>query len=305
MGQFIDGEWKTGWYESGKDGSFQRPPTTFRQPITELSEGRYHLYVSLACPWAHRTLIARSVLGLQEKISVSVVDWFLDDDGWRFFPEHEASTEDHLFGFDRLRHVYKKADDHYTGRVTVPVLWDRQAETILNNESREILRNFCVDLKPWHKVGAPDLSPESHRAEIDEVLTAIYEPINNGVYKSGFATSQEAYDRAVTQLFEQLDRWEAHLGSREYLVADRFTEADICFFTTLVRFDPVYRTHFKCSWKMIAEYPNLNTYLKRIFNISGVSETCHHEHIARHYYESHRGINPHGIVAKTPAVFNL
>ncbi len=305
MGQFVDGEWKSGWYKSSDDGSFQRPPTTFREPIKDLTEGRYHLYVSWACPWAHRTLIARAVLGLQDKISISVVDWFLDDEGWRFFPQHEGATEDHLFSFDYLRELYKKADDRYTGRVTVPVLWDRREETILNNESREILRSFCVDLKPWHMTDAPDLSPESLREKIDQVLDEIYEPINNGVYKSGFATTQEAYEKAVTALFEQLDRWEAHLTKEAFLVGGRFTEADICFFTTLVRFDPVYRTHFKCSWKMIAEYPHLQAYLRKLHAIPGVAETCNFEHITRHYYESHRGINPHGIVAKTPAAFSL
>ena len=305
MGQFVDGEWKTGWYKSADDGSFQRPPTTFRQRITELEEQRYHLYVSLACPWAHRTLIARSVLGLQEKISVSVVDWFLDDEGWRFYPQHEGATEDHLFGYDHLRHVYKKADDRYTGRVTVPVLWDRKKGTIVNNESREILRSFSTDLAPWYADGVPDLSPEALRKEIDETLDAIYEPINNGVYKSGFATTQEAYDKAVTALFEALDGWEQHLSKEPFLVGGRFTEADICFFTTLVRFDPVYRTHFKCSLKMIAEYPALQSYLRKLYAIPGVAETCDFEHISRHYYESHRGINPHGIVAKSPRAFTL
>lgn len=303
MGQFVDGEWKTGWYESSKDGAFVRPPTTFRESIKELEVGRYHLYVSWACPWAHRTLIARSVLGLADKISFSVVDWYLDDDGWRFYPEHPGATEDHLFGFDRLRHVYKKADDRYTGRVTVPVLWDKASGTIVNNESKEILRSFCVDLKPWHSDSAPDLSPESLRDEIDRVIEANYEPINNGVYKAGFAKSQEAYDKAVNRLFEHLDRWEQHLAEADFLVANRFTEADVCLFTTLIRFDPVYRTHFKCSWKMIAEYPNLSAYLKRVYQIPGVAETCNHEHIVRHYYESHRGVNPHGVVAKTPAAF--
>ena len=305
MGQFVDGEWKTGWYESGKDGSFKRPATTFREQIEELDEGRYHLYVSWACPWAHRTLIARAVLGLEDKISVSYVDWFLDDDGWRFHPEHDGSTEDHLFGFDRLRHVYKKADEHYTGRVTVPVLWDRKRETILNNESREVLRMFTTRLRPWHAEEAPDLCPEELRGDIDGVIEEIYEPVNNGVYKSGFATSQEAYDKAVTTLFEALDRWETHLESTDFLVGGRFTEADICMFTTLLRFDPVYHTHFKCSLRMIAEYPHLSGYLRRVYQQPGVAETCRLDHIKQHYYVSHRGVNPHGIVAQTPRAFQL
>jgi putative glutathione S-transferase len=305
MGQFVDGEWTTGWYKSDGDGSFKRPPTTFRDKIEELEDDRYHLYVCYACPWAHRTLIARSVLGMQEKISVSYVDWFLDDGGWRFHPEHHGATEDHLFGFDRLRHVYKKADDRYTGRVTVPVLWDRKRDGIVNNESREVLRMFATGLRPWHAKDAPDLCPDDLVAQIDETLDAIYEPINNGVYKAGFANSQEAYEKAVASLFEALDRWEEHLADTNFLVGDRFTEADICMFTTLLRFDPVYHTHFKCSLAMIAEYPNLDRYLKRIYHQPGVAETCRLDHITKHYFVSHTQINPTGVVAKTPRAFSL
>lgn len=305
MGQFVDGEWKTGWYKSSESGSFERPATTFREAIGELDEGRYHLYVSWACPWAHRTLIARSVLGLQEKISVSYVDWFLDDEGWRFYPQHEGATEDHLYGFDHLRHLYKKADDRYTGRVTVPVLWDRKTERIVNNESREVLRQFTTKLRPWHAKVAPDLCPDTSREAIDKTLDAIYLAINNGVYRAGFATSQEAYEEAVTTLFDALDDWEEHLEGKKFLVGDRFSEADICLFTTLVRFDPVYHTHFKCSLKMIAEYPNLDRYLKRIYAQPGVAETCRLDHIKRHYFVSHRNINPTGVVALTPRAFSL
>jgi putative glutathione S-transferase len=244
-------------------------------------------------------------LGLQEKISVSYVDWFLDDEGWRFHPDHDGSTVDHLYGFQHLRHLYKKADERYTGRVTVPVLWDRKSERIINNESREVLRMFCQDLRPWHRDGVPDLSPPELQADIDTTLDAIYEPINNGVYRSGFATTQQAYDQAVEELFGALDHWEHHLASHSFLVGDRFTEADVCLFTTLLRFDPVYHTHFKCSLKMIAEYPHLSAYLKRIYQQPGVAETCRLDHITRHYYVSHRHINPTGIVAKTPRAFSL
>lgn len=305
MGQFVDGEWKTGWYKSSDDGSFQRPPTTFREEIAELEEDRYHLYVSWACPWAHRTLIARALLGLEDKISVSYVDWFLDDDGWRFHPQHDGSSEDHLYGYDRLRHLYKKADDRYTGRVTVPILWDRSRETIVNNESRQILRQLTTRLRPWHKSDAPDLCPPDLSQAIDEALDAIYEPINNGVYKCGFATSQEAYDAAVSRLFEALDDWEGHLKHHNFLVGDRLTEADICMFTTLLRFDPVYHTHFKCSLRMIAEYPHLDRYLKRVYHQPGVAQTCRLDHIKQHYFVSHRHINPTGIVAQTPRAFHL
>jgi putative glutathione S-transferase len=305
MGHFVEGEWKPGWYKASEDGNFQRPPTTFRGRIEQLEEDRYHLYVCWACPWAHRSLIARSVLGLQEKISVSYVDWFLDDEGWRFHPDHDGSTVDHLYGFQHLRHLYKKADERYTGRVTVPVLWDRKSERIINNESREVLRMFCQDLRPWHRDGVPDLSPPELQADIDTTLDAIYEPINNGVYRSGFATTQQAYDQAVEELFGALDHWEHHLASHSFLVGDRFTEADVCLFTTLLRFDPVYHTHFKCSLKMIAEYPHLSAYLKRIYQQPGVAETCRLDHITRHYYVSHRHINPTGIVAKTPRAFSL
>lgn len=305
MGQFIDGEWTEGWYGSKDDGTFQRPPTTFRSQIEELETGRYHLYVSWACPWAHRVLIARSVLGLEEKISVSYVDWFLDDGGWRFFPEHDGVTVDHLFGLERLRFLYKRADPQYTGRVTVPVLWDRATETIVNNESRELLRQFSTVLRPWHAADSPSLCPTDSVETIDEVLDAIYEPINNGVYKSGFAKTQGAYETAVTTLFEALTKWDEHLKTREFLVADRFTEADICFFTTLIRFDPVYHTHFKCSLKMLSEYENLALYLRRIYHQPGVAATCRLDHITQHYYRSHTNINPLGIMALTPTSFTI
>ena len=300
MGEFVSGEWKEGWYENDSDGKFERPPTTFRNTIKEFEPKRYHLYVSWACPWAHRTLIARSVLGLTDKISVSYVDWYLDDGGWRCHPEHEASTQDHLFGFDRLRHVYTKADSNYTGRVTVPILWDTKEQTIVNNESREILRDISTGLRDWHKPGSPDLCPDNLKDEIDEVLDAIYEPINNGVYKSGFATTQKAYDKAVNTLFEALDRWEGHLKDRDFLVGDGLTEADICLFTTTLRFDPVYHIHFKCSKRMISEYPNLSAHLSRVYNTPGVMETCRMDHIRNHYYQSHTNINPNGIVAAQP-----
>lgn len=304
MGQFVDGEWKSGWYSNDKDGKFERPDTTFRNTITKFEPGRYHLYVSWACPWAHRTLIARSLLGLKEQISISVVDWFLDDEGWSFNPDRPGATPDHLYGSRYLREIYKKADDHYTGRVTVPILWDKEEETIVNNESREVLSILCRDLKSHHAKGVPDLCPADRKAEIDDVISRIYQPINNGVYKAGFATSQEAYDEAVNALFQALDLWDSHVEQQPFLVGENITEADICLFTTLIRFDPVYLTHFKCSRKKISEYKNLGPYLERLMKIPGVSETCHLDHIVNHYYQSHTKVNPTGIVATLPESYS-
>lgn len=305
MGQFVNGEWKPGWYEPGADGSFVRPPTTFRHRIAELQEARYHLYAAWACPWAHRVLIARSVLGLQSKISVSMVDWFLDDDGWRFHPEHPGSTPDHLYGSRWLRELYLRADRHYTGRVTVPVLWDRKLQGIVNNESRELLRMLATTCRPWHAPGAPDLSPEPLRSAIDAVLDALYQPINNGVYRCGFAKTQSAYEQAVESLFTALEHWNEVLREREFLVGEQLTEADICLFTTLLRFDPVYHVHFKCSAARIADYPHLQSFLERVYAWPGVAETCHLGHIVRHYFCSHRDINPAGLVACLPKRFFL
>lgn len=297
MGYFDNGEWKEGWYPSDDDGRFVRPETTFRDQIeaAEIKPGRYHLYVSHACPWAHRTLIARSLMGLEEFFSVSVVDWFLTGDGWAF-REREGATEDHLFDHDFLRQVYLSADSHYTGRVTVPILWDREKNTIINNESREILRMMATLFRS-HGNGK-NLSPDSHREDIDKVLDEIYEPINNGVYKSGFAKSQKAYDEAVGTLFEALDRWDQELESKTFLVGEQLSEADICMFTTLIRFDPVYFVHFKCSRRRIADYPNLSGYLQRLYDIPEIKKTVNMTHIRHHYYESHRSVNPQGIVAE-------
>ena len=299
MGYFQDGQWKSGWYPSDDDGRFVRPPTSFRNTVApdDIEPGRYHLYVSLACPWAHRALIARELLGLEKFISVSVVDWFLDDDGWAF-REREGATPDHLFGHDFLRKVYLEADSNYSGRVTVPIFWDKKSGTIINNESREILRMLATAFKA-HSNGR-DISPAKLRSEIDEVMDAIYEPINNGVYKTGFAKSQKAYDEAVTTLFKALDKWDQHLADRDYLVGDDITEADIAMFTTLVRFDPVYHVHFKCSKKRISDYKNLSAYLHRLTSTPEFKKTVDMTHIRHHYYESHTSINPHGIVAVAP-----
>lgn len=297
MGYFDNGEWKEGFYPSDESGRFVRPPTTFRDQIRpeDVRKGRYHLYVSLACPWAHRTLIARELLGLHDYFSVSVVDWFLDDDGWAF-REREGATVDHLFGKDFLREVYLEADPKFSGRVTVPVLWDKEKGTIVNNESREILRMMATVFSQ----GETGLSPDSLRGEIDEVMDAIYQPINNGVYRAGFAKSQKAYDEAVTELFDALDHWERHLQGRSYLVGERLTEADIAMFTTLVRFDPVYSVHFKCSKRRIQDYPNLSAFLQRLLDKPEIQKTVNMDHIRNHYYQSHTSVNPYGIVAVEP-----
>lgn len=291
MGYFEQGEWKTGWYPSDSEGRFVRPPTTFRDQLTAgaVEKGRYHLYVSWACPWAHRTLIARELLGLHDYFSVGVVDWLLDDDGWAFRPEPEQ-----LYGFSFLREAYLKAQADYTGRVTVPVLWDKQEERIINNESRQILRMMTTVFEQ----ATLALSPQARRPEIDEILDAIYGPINNGVYRAGFATSQKAYDEAVGELFEALDGWDEVLARQPYLLGQQLSEADICMFTTLIRFDPVYFVHFKCSRRRIADYPHLSSYLRRLYGLEGFAKTCNFHHIRHHYYESHRRVNPHGIVAE-------
>lgn len=294
MGHFIDGEWHGGWYASDKAGHFVRPATTFRNPLEKeaLSEKRYLLYVSLACPWAHRTLITRSLLGLKDQIEIAVVDWMLDDNGWAFNGERPGCTPDPLFQSQYLREVYLKADPKYTGRVTVPICWDKQKASIVNNESREIIRSLAKLATSKY-----DLAPTP---TVDEAIDRLYDSINNGVYRCGFAVSQSAYDEAVTKLFEALDYWEGLLDTQPFATGQAFSEADICFFTTLLRFDPVYFVHFKCSYKRIADYPNLWSYLRSIYQLPGVAETCNLEHIRHHYFESHRNINPYGIVARNP-----
>ncbi|WP_299237054.1 glutathione S-transferase family protein, partial [Natronomonas sp.] len=265
VNQFIDGEWKTEYDPTSADGEFQRQPTSFRDRVTleEAEAGRYHLYVSYACPWAHRTLITRALLGLEDVISVDVVDPFRDDGGWQFTPEKPGCTADSINGFDYLRETYLEADPGYTGRVTVPVFYDTEEETIVNNESREVMRNLTTVFADLGN-GA-DLAPESLRGEIDEALDSIYEPINNGVYRTGFAETQSAYDEAVTELFEALDHWDSVLEDQRYLAGDRLTEADIAMYTTLVRFDEVYHTHFMCNHKLIREYDNLWPYLRDLY----------------------------------------
>jgi glutathionyl-hydroquinone reductase len=306
-GMMIEGKWTNEEYEQDKKGRFQRNPTTFRDRITAdgssgfpATSDRYHLYVSYACPWAHRTLIVRQLKGLTEAISISVVDPYMGSDGWQF-SDFPGTIPDTLNQTKYLREVYAIADSNYTGRVTVPILWDKQTSTIVNNESREIIRMFDTEFNQIAKQDL-DLYPEELREEIDKAIDEIYHPINNGVYRAGFARSQEAYEEAVTELFEALNYWENVLKQQTYLCGDRLTEADICMFTTLLRFDAVYYVHFKCNLKHIWEYPHLWNYLKKIYQYPGVKETCNLEHIKLHYYRSHPHINPSGIVPTGPAI---
>ncbi|MBE9527873.1 MAG: glutathione S-transferase C-terminal domain-containing protein, partial [Proteobacteria bacterium] len=275
MGQLIDGVWNTEWYKPDEKGRFVRSETSFRDRISSdgttpfaPEAGRYHLYVSLACPWAHRTLIMRRLKGLEKAISLSVVDAHMTDDGWHFSSE-PGTIPDTVNNCNFMREIYTMADSHYSGRVTVPVLWDKINSTIVNNQSLEVMRILDTE---FNEIAEKNVSfyPEKSAEEIDATIEAIYEPVNNGVYKAGFATTQEAYDSAVAELFSALDHWERVLCGRRYLCGETVTEADWCLFTTLVRFDVVYYTHFKCNKKHIYEYPNLWNYLKELYQIPGV-----------------------------------
>lgn len=307
MGMLVDGVWTTKWYTPDERGRFVRSKARFRDWITADGSsgfapdpGRYHLYVSYACPWAHRTLIVRALRGLEDAISVSVVHPVMLDDGWSF-GRWPGATPDPIHEASALREVYVEAVPDFTGRVTVPVLWDRQRQTIVNNESIEIVRMFDT---AWMGVGRPDVCfyPEALADQIDQTVQAIYEPINNGVYRCGFATSQEAYDEAVEALFEALDHQDRVLGRQRYLCGDVITEADWCLFTTLYRFDAVYHTHFKCNRRRIVDYPNLWPYLRELYQVPGVAATCRMDHIVHHYYRSHPSINPHRIVPIGPTL---
>ena len=314
MGLLIDGVWNDKWYDTKESGGrFIRSESQFRNWVTvdgsagpsgkggfNVEPGRYHLYVSYACPWAHRTLIFRALKKLEPVISVSVVDHFMGAEGWTFL-KRDGATGDDLFGYDRLHQVYTRADPHYSGRVTVPVLWDKQENTIVSNESSEIIRMLNSAFDAFAD-GTADFYPEELRAEIDAVNAFVYPNINNGVYRAGFATTQEAYEEAYTQLFNALDQIEARLGKQRYLAGDRVTEADWRLFTTLLRFDPVYVGHFKCNRQRIADYPNLSNYTRDLYQVPGVAQTVNMLHIKAHYYGSHLTINPTGIIPSGPTI---
>lgn len=298
MGLLIDGRWHDQWYTSSKDGAFQRENAQRRNALPAAEAGRYHLYVSLACPWAHRTLILRKLKGLESLIDVSVVSWLMGEHGWTF-DKSKGSTGDKLDGLDYLHQRYTRDDPQYTGRVTVPVLWDKQEQRIVNNESSQIIRIFNSDFDELTG-NRLDLYPQPLRATIDALNERIYPAVNNGVYRAGFATSQEAYETAFDELFAELDTLERLLDGQRYLAGEYLTEADWRLFTTIVRFDAVYHGHFKCNLRRIADYPNLSNWLRELYQWPGVAETVDMEHIQRHYYMSHKTINPNGIVPKGP-----
>lgn len=303
MGQLIDGQWDDRWYASDDKGRFQRPKTVFRGALPEggvTEAGRYHLYAAYACPWAHRVLVARALLGLEEALPVSVVGPRMGDEGWAF-GGFDGATDDSLHGARFLREVYVRARADYTGRVTVPALWDTRAGTIVNNESREVLRMLDAGFVALARRPVT-LCPDALRERVDATIDALYEPVNNGVYRAGFATTQEAYATACRELFAALDGWDDLLSRQRYLCGDVLTEADVCLFTTLLRFDPVYHGHFKCNLKRVRDYPQLYGFLKDVYQTPGVAETCRVDHIRTHYYWSHPMINPTRIVPLGPPV---
>ncbi len=313
MGQLVNGTWHDIWYDTKKSGgTFIRSTAAFRNWITadgragpsgeagfKAESGRYHLYVSHACPWAHRTLIFRALKGLTQHIDISIVHPDMLSDGWTFKQTYPGTTGDTQFGLPFARDIYLRVDPQISGRVTVPILWDKQSSTIVNNESSEIIRMFNA---AFNKITGndDDYYPEALRPEIDAINTRIYDDINNGVYKAGFATTQSAYDVAVDRLFETLDWVEARLSNQRYLVGDQITEADWRLVTTLLRFDLVYHLHFKCNRKRIVDYPNIWAFTRELYQVPGIAEITNFDHIVRHYHYSHATINPHRIIPTNP-----
>lgn len=314
MGLLVEGKWRTDWYDTrSTGGKFVRKPSQFRNWIT--SDGsagnsgkpgfraeadRYHLYISHACPWAHRTMIMRALKGLEKVIPVSVVDWYMAEKGWEF-SDRPGAVPDPLFNAKTAADIYVKADPDYTGRVTVPILFDKKLETIVSNESSEIIRMFNSAFSGFSD-NDTDYYPEELQAEIDAINETVYHNVNNGVYRCGFATKQDAYEEAFDGLFRTLDMLEERLSRSRYLVGDAFTEADIRLFTTLIRFDLVYVGHFKCNLRRIDDYSALSNYVREIYQMPGIAETVNFEHIKHHYYASHETINPHRIVPVGPLV---
>lgn len=315
MGLLIDGEWRDKWYDTeSTGGKFERSTSKFRNWVTadgsagpsgkpgfQAQSGRYHLYVSYACPWAHRALIFRALKDLTDHISVSVVHPDMMEDGWTFATDFQGATGDTLFGSDFLRDIYIKADPNFTGRVTVPVLWDKAQNTIVSNESAEIIRMFN---SAFNEItgNTDDYWPTDLREQIADINERVYETVNNGVYKAGFATSQDAYDDAVHPLFDSLTWLESILENNRFLAGDKLTEADWRLFTTLARFDLVYHTHFKCNHKRLIDHPNLWAYTRQLYQHADIAETVHFDHIVRHYHFSQTTVNPHQIIPINPTV---
>ncbi|GAA3860588.1 glutathione S-transferase family protein [Celeribacter arenosi] len=313
MGYLENGEWNAGWYDTKSSGGrFERTTAGFRNWITPdgsagpTGEGgfaaeadRYHLYVSYACPWAHRTLIFRALKGLEDMITVSAVHPDMLNDGWTFSPDFDGATGDTLYGSTFLREIYTRADPKISGRVTVPILWDKKRETIVSNESAEIIRmlNSAFDDLTGNR---DDYYPADLHTEIDAINERVYDTVNNGVYMAGFATTQAAYDEAIGPLFASLDWIEEVLSTHRYLTGERVTEADWRLFTTLIRFDKVYHGHFKCNLRRIADYPNISGYLRELYQWEGIAQTVRFDHFVRHYHYSHDTINPNRIVPITP-----
>jgi len=315
MGLLVEGKWRDRWYDTGAHGGrFERAASQFRHWVTadgspgphgdggfRAQAGRYHLYVSLACPWAHRALIFRKLKGLEDSIGVSVVHWLMREHGWTF-ADGAGVTGDAIHHADFLHQVYTAADPRYSGRVTVPVLWDRQRGTIVNNESADIIRMLNSAFDGLDGVRDGDYYPPALRAAIDALNERIYRTVNNGVYRAGFATTQDAYEEAVGPLFDTLDWLDERLASRRYLAGDSITEADWRLFTTLLRFDPVYVGHFKCNRRRLVDYANLWPYARDLYQQPGIADTVDFGHIKGHYYGSHDTINPTGIVPVGPDI---
>ena len=313
MGLLVDGRWHDQWYDTAStQGRFVRSTTQFRNWITPdgapgpsgeggfpAARGRYHLYIGHACPWAHRTLIFRLLKGLESHITLAVVHWHMAEQGWTF-DAGDGVIADPIHAARYLHQVYTAAAPHYSGRVTIPVLWDKQRQMIVNNESSEIIRMLNAAFDGVGAV-AGDYYPPELRHDIDVVNARVYENVNNGVYRAGFATTQEAYDEAVVAVFDTLDWLEARLRDRAYLCGERLTEADWRLFTTLVRFDAVYHYHFKCNIRRLRDYPALHGLLKRLYHLPGIAATVNMAHIKAHYFGSHRSINPSGIIPLGPA----
>lgn len=306
MSLLVKGELKEDWFDKvSEEGEYVRKDSQFRNTIAanDIEKGRYHLYVSYACPWAHRTLIFRKLKKLEDVISVSVVHPFMDNLGWDFKNDYPEATGDTLYNFQRMHEIYTKAQPDYSGIVTVPVLWDKKHETIVNNESSEIIRilNSAFNtLIEDDEARALDFYPKEKHDVIDKINTLIYDNINNGVYRTGFATTQESYEQAFHRLFNALDEVEEILSQQRYLTGDTLTEADWRLFVTLIRFDPVYVGHFKCNKKRIADHPNLFNFMLELYQVEGIAETTNFEHIKHHYYYSHDMINPTRIIPLGP-----